>query len=77
MSTMSTIIAFIDGIDEGIARLVLGDEGEEVIAVPICCLPKGSKPGEILQLTFTKDTKQTLAAKGEIKKLNDELSCKR
>lgn len=76
MSTMSTITAFIDSIDEDVARLVLGDEGDEVVAVPLYCLPKGSKPGEVLQLTFTKDPKQTLTAKGDIKKLDDELSCK-
>ncbi len=73
MHAMSTISAFIDAIDEGVARLLLGDDGSVVVRVPVSWLPAGVKPGTVLQVTFTPDMKQTLIARDEVGKLLDEL----
>ncbi|MEI7831597.1 MAG: DUF3006 domain-containing protein [bacterium] len=73
MYAMSTISAFIDAIDEGVARLLLGDDGAVVVRVPVSWLPEGVKPGMALQVTFTPDMKQTLLARDEVGKLLDEL----
>ena len=73
MLAMSTVSAFVDAIDEGVARLLLGDDGSVVVRIPVSWLPVGVKPGEALLLTFTPDMKQTLIARGEVGKLLDEL----
>lgn len=65
----------IDHIEEGIAVLVIHDDQEGQILVPVSFLPAGSREGDVLTLTLEHDPAATAAAKervsGLIKKMKN------
>jgi hypothetical protein len=53
----------IDRIEEGIAVLIMADEGNPRFTLPLSRLPSGSREGDVLTLTLERDEEETRAAK--------------
>jgi hypothetical protein len=63
---------FVDSISGGIARLVYGD-GEFTAHAPLCVLPRGTKEGDYIRVSFEPDTEKKKRVTDEIDFLLDEL----
>ena len=63
---------FVDGISEGIARLVYGG-GEYTAHVPMCVLPRGTREGDYIRASFSPDEEKKNLVRDEIDSLMDEL----
>jgi hypothetical protein len=68
--------AAIDRIDEGIAVLVDQEDDTCRFSLPANLLPKGSREGDILTVTFERDEDATAEAKKKIAGLVRKLSNK-
>lgn len=64
--------ATIDGIDEGIARLVLEDG--TAVPLPASLLPAGAREGDHVTLELRLDPAATRAAKERVEKIRGRLS---
>ena len=66
----------LDRIEEGIAVLIPLDNSLERITVPFSLLPIGSREGDVLTLTFDRDTAATAAARERVSGLIEKLKKK-
>lgn len=65
--------AFVDRFEGDQAVLLLGDDEEVRIAVPINWLPQGVSERMVLKVDFTIDDIATREAKAKVKALYDDL----
>lgn len=71
------IRAEIDRIEDGkVAVLMVGDDGETQLDVPISLLPEGVADGDHLRITITLDKESRDAASSRVKQLQDKLAQK-
>lgn len=68
----STEVVYVDSIERGTARLLIGSEGIETF-VPSQILPPGTEEGEWLTLTFEKRADIREREESEMSKLLREL----
>ena len=68
--------ATIDRIEGKLAVLLMGDEGEVKLNIPVPILPEGSKEGDILDISFMRDEKATDEARKRVSNLMDKLKNK-
>ena len=73
---MESFKVTIDRIEEGIAVLLVRDEEEININLPLILLPSGSKEGDILDIAITRDVQETEAAKERVSALLEKLKNK-
>ncbi len=73
---MESFKVTIDRIEEGIAVLLVRDEEEININIPLILLPSGSKEGDILDIAITRDVQETEAAKERVSALLEKLKNK-
>jgi len=66
----------LDRIEEGIAVLLVRDEGSIRINIPLFLLPAESKEGDILDITIIKDLQETEDAKERVSSLLEKLKKK-
>ena len=66
------ISLFVDRISEGVATLVYGG-GEYTADVPVCVLPRGTREGDYIRVSFAPDPEKKKRLKDEIDSLMDEL----
>lgn len=64
----------VDGIDEGIARLVLADNERFTFTLPVAALPSGVRAGDHLRAAFSIDTAAGQAEAEKAKKLLADLT---
>jgi hypothetical protein len=65
--------AMIDRLEEGTAVLISLDDETLRVNVPVLLLPKGSREGDILTITFERDVEATRAAHERMAGLVDRL----
>ncbi len=65
--------AFVDRFEGDQVVLLLGDDEEVRIAVPIHWAPQGVREGMVLKVDFTIDENATREAKAKVKALYDDL----
>lgn len=71
------IRAEIDRIEDGkVAVLMVGDDGETQLDVPVSLLPEGAADGDHLRITITLDKESREAASSRVKRLQDKLAQK-
>lgn len=63
----------IDRIEEGIAVLIGKDDGTGRLTVPLPLLPQGSREGDVVTLSFTRNEPATRSAQERITALQDRL----
>jgi hypothetical protein len=73
---MKCIKATLDRIEEDIAVLLVRDEEKIKINIPLFLLPAGSKEGDILDITITKNIQETETAKERVSNLLEKLKNK-
>lgn len=66
-----------DRIEECIAVLLVRNEEKTKINIPLCLLPPGSCEGEILDITITRNIKETEEAKERVASLLEKLKKKK
>lgn len=66
----------LDRIEEDLAVLLVRDEEKIQINIPLVLLPSGSKEGDILDITVTKNIQETEAAKERVLNLLEKLKNK-
>jgi hypothetical protein len=69
----SSIRAFIDQVNEGMATLLLGEDESVKIVVPLAWLPAGAGEGTVLQLTASIETQMELREKAQTQRLMESL----
>lgn len=67
----------LDRIEEDVAVLFVRDEEKIKINIPIFLLPLGSREGDILEITITKDVQETADAKERVSSMLEKLKNKR
>lgn len=66
--------AVIDRIeDNGMAVLLIGEDGKTQVDIPVQLLPEGAKDGDHLRINMTIDSHSRAASEERIKKLQDQL----
>ena len=73
---MKCFKATLDRIEEDIAVLLVRDEEKIKINIPLFLLPAGSKEGDILDITITRNIQETEAAKERVSNLLEKLKNK-
>ena len=68
-----TLVANVDRIEEKIAVIILGDDDEVKLDLPLKYLPKGIKEGDHLRIGIEIAPEETEGARKRIKKLQQEL----
>ena len=63
----------LDRIEEGIAVLLVRDEEKIKINIPLCLLPPESREGDILDVTISRNKKETEDAKERVSNLIEKL----
>lgn len=66
----------LDRIEEGNAVLLIRDDESIKIDIPLFLLPLGSREGDILDITITKDVQETADAKERVSSLLEKLKNK-
>jgi hypothetical protein len=66
----------LDRIEEGIAVLLVRDDEKIKINISCILLPVGSKEGDILDITITKDVQEKEDAKERVTNLLEKLKSK-
>ena len=66
------ISLFVDRITDGVATLVYGD-GEFTADLPMCVLPRDTKEGDYVSVSFAPDREKKNRVTDEIDSLMDEL----
>jgi len=64
---------FIDQIDNGMAKLLLGDDEDISVIVPLEWLPDDVAEGDVLRADFSIDPDSTTDAKSRVRDLFDQL----
>jgi hypothetical protein len=73
---MKSFKVTLDRIEEGTAVLLVRDDEKIRINIPFTLLPEGSKEGDILDITITKDVKETEDTKERVSSLLEKLQKK-
>jgi len=73
---MESFKVTLDIIEGGIAVLLVRDEEEININIPLILLPSGSKEDDILDIVITRDVQKTEAAKERVSTLLEKLKNK-
>lgn len=73
---MKSFNVTLDRIEEGTAVLLVRDDEKIRINIPFTLLPEGSKEGDILDITITKDVKETEDTKERVSSLLEKLQKK-
>jgi Protein of unknown function (DUF3006) len=73
---MESFKVTFDRIKGCVAVLLVRDEEEININVPLILLPSGSKEGDILDIAITRDLQETEAAKERVSALLEKLKNK-
>lgn len=70
------LLATVDSIDEGLAALLLrcGKSEKPLGFFPLEALPKGVAEGDILTLSFEKNTEETESAKERVRRIHEMLA---
>jgi hypothetical protein len=63
----------LDRIEENIAVLLVRDEEKIKINIPLCLLPPESREGDILDVTISRNKKETEDAKERVSNLIEKL----
>jgi len=66
----------LDRIEENIAVLLVRDEEKIKINIPLCLLPLESREGDILDVTISRNIKETETAKERVSNLLEKLQKK-
>ncbi len=73
---MNSFKVTLDRIEENIAVLLVRDEEKIKINIPFFLLPEGTKEGEILDITITRNIKETEEARKRVSALLEKLQNK-
>ncbi len=73
---MNSFKVTFDRIEENIAVLLLRDEENIKINIPLFLLPDQTKEGEILDITITRNKKETEEARNRVSALLEKLQNK-
>ena len=73
---MESFKVTFDRIEGCVAVLLVRDEEEININIPLILLPSGSKEGDILDIAITRDLQETEAAKERVSALLEKLKNK-
>jgi hypothetical protein len=73
---MNSFKVTLDRIEENIAVLLVRDEENVKINIPIFLLPEGAREGEILDITISRNKKETEEAKKRVSTLLEKLQNK-
>jgi hypothetical protein len=65
--------AFVDSIEEGIARILLGEDESVAVTLPASWLPEGTLEGQALKVTWERDEAETANAKKAVADLYAQL----
>ncbi len=65
--------AVIDRVEGELAVLLMGEEGETRLNVPLALLPEGCREGDILNISIERDPQATSLAKERVTGLMDKL----
>ena len=68
--------AVIDRIEGDLAFVLLGENGEFQLNIPISLLPEGIKEGDILKISIERDIEATQETKQKVSGLMDKLKKK-
>jgi hypothetical protein len=73
---MNSFKVTLDRIEENIAVLLVREEEDVKINIPIFLLPEGTREGEILDITISRNKKETEEAKKRVSTLLEKLKNK-
>ncbi len=73
---MNSFKVTLDRIEENIAVLLVRDEENIKINIPLSLLPERTKEGEILDITITRNIKETEEARKRVSSLLEKLQNK-
>ena len=65
--------AFVDSVEDGVARILLGEDESVVVTVPVAWLPEGVREGQVLRVTWEADEDGTEDAKKAVEDLYAQL----
>jgi hypothetical protein len=68
--------ATIDRIEDGLAVLLMGEDGKTRVNVPLILLPEGCKEGDILDIVIVKNEEATRETKEQVSTLIEKLKKK-
>lgn len=70
---MEELYFFVEGIDEDMAALLVGEEGEQKLLLPLAYLPGDVREGDWLRVSFERDDEKRESVRDEIESLMDDL----
>ena len=65
--------AFVDSVEDGVARVLLGEDESVTVTVPASWLPEGIREGQVLRVTWEADEDGTEDAKKAVEDLYAQL----
>ena len=65
--------AFVDSVEDGVARVLLGEDESVAVTLPAEWLPEGICEGQVLKVTWEADEEETKAAKQAVEDLYEQL----
>ena len=65
--------AFVDSVEDGVARVLLGEDESVTVTLPAEWLPEGIREGQVLRVTWEADEEETEAAKQAVEDLYEQL----
>ena len=65
--------AFVDSVEDGVARVLLGEDESVAVTVPVAWLPEGVREGQVLRVTWEADEDGTEDAKKAVADLYAQL----
>ena len=65
--------AFVDSVEDGVARVLLGEDESVTVTLPVAWLPEGVREGQVLRVTWEADEDETEAAKKAVEDLYEQL----
>ena len=65
--------AFVDSVEDGVARVLLGEDESVTVTVPASWLPEGVREGQVLRVTWEADEDGTEDAKKAVEDLYAQL----
>ena len=65
--------AFVDSVEDGVARVLLGEDESVAVTLPAEWLPEGIREGQVLKVTWEADEEETKAAKQAVEDLYEQL----
>ena len=64
---------FVEGIEENMAMLLMGEEGEQKLLLPLAYLPEDIREGDWLCASFERDDEKRTDVRNEIGRLMGDL----